>query len=63
MGRQYKLAEQTIDEDDLQDLIAWLKTNPWLIQGELVHELERQWAEWFSVRYATFVILVLQPIF
>lgn len=42
MGRQYKLAEQTIDEDDLDDLIAWLKTNPWLTQGELVHEFERQ---------------------
>ncbi|MDE0186946.1 MAG: DegT/DnrJ/EryC1/StrS family aminotransferase [Candidatus Poribacteria bacterium] len=55
MGRQYRLAEQTIDEDDLQDLIAWLKTNPWLTQGELVHEFERQWAEWLSVRYTTFV--------
>ena len=55
MGRQYLLAEQTIDEDDLQDLIAWLKTNPWLTQGELVHEFERQWAEWLGVKYATFV--------
>jgi len=55
MGRQYRLAEQTIDEDDLHDLISWLKTNPWLTQGELVREFERQWAEWLSVRYATFV--------
>lgn len=55
MGRQYRLAEQTIDEEDLQDLIAWLKTNPWLTQGELVHEFERQWAEWLRVKYATFV--------
>ena len=55
MERQYRLAEQTIDEEDLQDLIAWLKTNPWLTQGELVHEFERQWAEWLSVRYTTFV--------
>ena len=55
MGRQYKLAEQTIDEEDIQDLIAWLKTNPWLIQGELARAFERQWAEWLSVKYATFV--------
>ncbi len=55
MGRQYKLAEQTIDEEDLLDLIAWLKTNPWLTQGELVRAFERQWAEWLSARYATFV--------
>lgn len=55
MGRQYRLAEQTIDEDDLQDLIEWLKTNPWLTQGELVNKLERQWAEWLGVKYATFV--------
>ena len=55
MGRQYRLAEQTIDEDDLQDLIAWLKTNPWLTQGELVRKFERQWAKWLCVKYATFV--------
>ena len=55
MGRQYRLAEQTIDEEDLEDLIAWLKTNPWLTQGELVHEFERRWAERLGVKYATFV--------
>lgn len=55
MGRQYRLAEQTIDEDDLQDLIAWLKTNPWLTQGELVRKFERRWAEWLGVKHATFV--------
>ena len=55
MGRQYRLAEQTIDEEDLQDLIAWLKTNPWLTQGELVRAFERRWAEWLGVKYATFV--------
>ena len=55
MGRPYKLAEQTIDEEDLQDLIAWLKTNPWLTQGELVHVFERKWAEWLNVNYAVFV--------
>ena len=55
MEKQYLLAEQTIDEQDLQDLIAWLKTNPWLTQGELVKTFEKRWAEWLGVKYATFV--------
>ena len=55
MGRQYRLAEQTIDEEDVQDLIAWLKTNPWLTQGGLVREFERLWSDWLGVKYATFV--------
>ena len=53
--KQYLLAEQTIDEQDLYDLIAWLKTNPWLTQGDLVRMFEKRWAEWIGLRYATFV--------
>ncbi|MBI4529884.1 MAG: aminotransferase class I/II-fold pyridoxal phosphate-dependent enzyme, partial [Candidatus Latescibacteria bacterium] len=55
MKKRYLLAEQTIDKQDLQDLIEWLKTNPWLTQGPLVKEFERQWAAWLGVRYALFV--------
>jgi CDP-6-deoxy-D-xylo-4-hexulose-3-dehydrase len=55
MNRQYLLAEQTITQEDLDDLITWLKTNPWLTQGPLVREFERRWAEWLGVRYATYV--------
>lgn len=55
MEKQYRLAEQTIGEEDLQDLIQWLKTNPWLTQGPLVREFESRWADWLGVKYATFV--------
>jgi CDP-6-deoxy-D-xylo-4-hexulose-3-dehydrase len=53
--RRYALAENTITRDDLQELITWLQTDPWLTQGELVFEFERQWAKWLGVAHATFV--------
>jgi len=55
MKERYLLAEDTINEDDLQDLIEWLKTNPWLTQGRLVREFQSRWAEWLGVRHAVFV--------
>jgi CDP-4-dehydro-6-deoxyglucose reductase, E1 len=53
--RRYALAERTITHEDLQDLITWLQTDPWLTQGELVFEFERQWAKWLGVTHATYV--------
>lgn len=53
--RRYALAERTISREDLQDLITWLQTDPWLTQGELVFEFERQWARWLGVAHATYV--------
>lgn len=56
MGKsQYLLAEDTIDESDIADLIEWLKTNPWLTQGSLVTEFESQWASWLGTKHALFV--------
>lgn len=55
MAKQYVLAEQTITRDDLDELIAWLKTNPWLTQGQLTREFEQRWADWLGIRYATYV--------
>ena len=55
MPAEYRLADQTIDAADLQDLIGWLGTNPWLTQGPLVREFERTWSEWLGVRHSTFV--------
>jgi CDP-6-deoxy-D-xylo-4-hexulose-3-dehydrase len=52
---RYLLAEDTIDQSDLQDLIEWLQTNPWLTMGPLTIEFERQWAEWLGARHAVFV--------
>jgi CDP-6-deoxy-D-xylo-4-hexulose-3-dehydrase len=55
MADEYRLADHTIDADDLQDLIGWLGTNPWLTQGPLVRKFERAWSEWLGVRHSAFV--------
>lgn len=51
----YHLAEDTIDEKDIEDLIGWLRSGPRLTQSTLVFEFERQWAQWLGTKYATFV--------
>ncbi len=55
MPKRYRLAEQTIARADLDELIDWLKTDPWLTQGQLTREFEQQWANWLGFRYATYV--------
>jgi CDP-6-deoxy-D-xylo-4-hexulose-3-dehydrase len=55
MDKRYLLAEKTIDETDLADLIGWLQSNPWLTQGALVKEFEQRWAAWMGMPYAVFV--------
>lgn len=55
MKTEYLLAEQTIDRDDLAALTSWLGTNPWLTQGPLVAQFEREWAAWVGTPHATFV--------
>lgn len=55
MALKYRLAEKTIGDDDLADLVAWLKTGPWLTQGPLVREFEARWAEWVGTKHAVFV--------
>jgi CDP-6-deoxy-D-xylo-4-hexulose-3-dehydrase len=52
---RYLLAEKTINDQDIRDLVEWLKTDPWLTQGSLVQEFESQWARWLGVKYATYV--------
>ncbi len=53
--KKYLLAERTIDDADIADLIAWLQTNPWLTQGTLVKQFEAEWANWLGRRYSLFV--------
>jgi CDP-4-dehydro-6-deoxyglucose reductase, E1 len=55
MADEYRLADQTIDGDDLRDLVAWLGTNPWLTQGPLVRQFEAAWSRWLGVRHSVFV--------
>lgn len=49
------LAEDTVNQEDLNDLIEWLKTNPWLTQGKLVREFESLWSTWLGCKYSVFV--------
>ena len=55
MRERYLLAEDTIDQADIQGLIEWLKGNPWLTMGPLTREFEGRWAEWLGTRNALFV--------
>lgn len=53
--RRYLLAERTIDSEDIADLVSWLQTNPWLTQGQLVNEFQRQWSQWLGRQHSLFV--------
>jgi hypothetical protein len=41
MAKRHFLAEKTINDQDIRDLVEWLKTDPWLRQGSLVKEFGR----------------------
>lgn len=53
--RPIRLAERTIDQQDIDELIDWLSDYPWLTQGKLVAQFERRWADWLGARHAVFV--------
>ena len=55
MRTHYPLAENTIDKNDIQQLIDWLQTNPRLTKGPLTLEFEQRWADWLGVPHATYV--------
>lgn len=50
-----RLVTDTIDEQDIAELISWLKTKPRLTKGALTDEIERQWARWLGIRHAMYV--------
>jgi CDP-4-dehydro-6-deoxyglucose reductase, E1 len=54
-SKRYLLAERTIDETDVAELIGWLQTNPWLTQGPLVKQFEAEWSAWLGRRHSLFV--------
>lgn len=51
---KYHLAEDTIDDRDLDKLSAWLKTYPRLTKGALTLEFERGWSQWLGRKYSVF---------
>ena len=53
--KRFLLAENTIDTQDVEALVSWLKGNPWLTQGELVKEFESAWSKWLGTQYSVLV--------
>jgi CDP-6-deoxy-D-xylo-4-hexulose-3-dehydrase len=51
---QYYLAEDTIDNADIDALAAWLKTYPRLTKGPLTLEFEKKWSDWVGVKHTVF---------
>ena len=49
-----KLSSDTINKQDINKLINWLKKNPRLTQGELTIEFEKKFAKWIGSKYALF---------
>ena len=52
---KYPLARETINNDDIDALIDWLKTYPRLTKGEYTLQFEKMWADYIGTKYAIFV--------
>ncbi len=51
---KYFLAEDTIDNQDIDALISWLKSYPRLTKGPLTPEFEAKWNAWLGRKYSVF---------
>src|SRR3989344_4528722 len=51
---KYYLAEDTIDNQDIDALVGWLKTYPRLTKGPLTLEFEKKWSDWLGREYSVF---------
>jgi CDP-6-deoxy-D-xylo-4-hexulose-3-dehydrase len=55
MNLPIKLVKNTIPNNEIDDLCAWLKTYPQLTKGKLTEEFEEAWSAWLGVKYSVFV--------
>jgi len=53
--KQIKLIGDTIDQDDINHLIGWLRTNPKLTKGHRTVEFEKEWSKWLGTKHSLFV--------
>lgn len=51
---RYHLAEDTIDNQDVDALISWLKTYPRLTKGKVTLEFEAKWSLWLGTQHSVF---------
>lgn len=49
------LVKNTINEEDIANLIKWLQTNPRLTKGDRTIEFEMKWSEWCGSKYSVFI--------
>lgn len=49
---KYFLAEDTIDNGDIDKLVEWLKTYPRLTKGPLTLQFEKKWSDWLGRSYS-----------
>jgi CDP-6-deoxy-D-xylo-4-hexulose-3-dehydrase len=50
-----KLVKNTISDDDISHLIAWLGTNPRLTKGKETIKFEEGWSEWLGMKHSVYV--------
>ena len=55
MKQPITLVKDTIGQDDISSLIAWLHTNPRLTKGIVTVEFEQEWSRWLGCKYSVFV--------
>lgn len=50
-----RLVEDTIDNNDIDNLVSWLQTYPRLTKGQLTIEFEEKWSNWIGCKHSLFV--------
>ena len=55
MIKNIKLVENTITNEEIDQLVNWLSSYPRLTKGSLTEEFENNWANWLGVKYSVFV--------
>jgi len=53
--KEIKLVRDTIDIDDINVLIEWLKTNPRLTKGKVTKDFEAKWSKWQGRKYSVYL--------
>jgi CDP-6-deoxy-D-xylo-4-hexulose-3-dehydrase len=53
--KKIELIQDTIDNQDIDNLIDWLKTYPKLTKGDRTIEFETKWNNWLGTKHSVFV--------
>ena len=53
--KRIDLIQDTIDNQDIDNLIEWLKSYPRLTKGSKTIEFEKKWSKWLGTKYSVFV--------